>query len=126
MVFFEWKRPGVCYQDPSIIYRFVLKIRMPFVFAGLWESCKSTEGSILQTCTVITTTANEVVAPSRDRMPVMLCLAEGWEWLSEQSPQFLNSSLRPFPENEMESYPVSKIASNPKFDHPNCIMQVVE
>ena len=40
--------------------------------AGLWESWKAPDGSILRTVCVITTAANEIMAPIHDRMPVII------------------------------------------------------
>jgi putative SOS response-associated peptidase YedK len=51
-----------------------------FAFAGLWTSRTDDEsGEVIESCTIITTTPNELVAPVHDRMPVILrrrgCLA---------------------------------------------------
>jgi putative SOS response-associated peptidase YedK len=52
--------------------------------AGLWEAWKNPEdGQWLRSCTVVTTEANELMAPIHDRMPVILG-SEDWErWLGE-------------------------------------------
>jgi putative SOS response-associated peptidase YedK len=41
-------------------------------FAGLWESWKTADGSVLETCCILTTVANEIVKPIHDRMPVII------------------------------------------------------
>jgi putative SOS response-associated peptidase YedK len=44
----------------------------PMCFAGLWEQWKSPEEeNFLETFTILTTVANELVAPLHDRMPVL-------------------------------------------------------
>jgi putative SOS response-associated peptidase YedK len=44
-----------------------------FAFAGLWTSRRDEEtGEIIESCTIITTVPNELVAPVHDRMPVIL------------------------------------------------------
>jgi len=42
------------------------------IFAGLWESWKSPEAEIIETCTILTTNANSLIRPIHDRMPVIL------------------------------------------------------
>ncbi len=44
----------------------------PMIFAGLWESWKSPEAEIIETCTILTTNANSLIRPIHDRMPVIL------------------------------------------------------
>jgi putative SOS response-associated peptidase YedK len=53
-----------------------------FVFAGLWTSRTDEEtGEIMEGCTIITTTPNELVAPVHDRMPVILPTDAERVWL---------------------------------------------
>jgi putative SOS response-associated peptidase YedK len=49
-----------------------LKSRELIGFAGLWEHWKSPEGEEVLSCTIVTTEANELLKPVRDRMPVIL------------------------------------------------------
>ena len=50
-----------------------LKEKKVFGFAGLWEEWLDKEtGEVTQTCTIITTEANDVLKPVHDRMPVIL------------------------------------------------------
>ncbi len=45
----------------------------PFALAALWESWRGGEGEIVQSCTMLTTRANELVSDvGHPRMPVML------------------------------------------------------
>jgi putative SOS response-associated peptidase YedK len=65
--FFEWKKVGKAKQP----YYFTLASNEPFAFAGLWERW-SKGGEPIQSCTILTTSANELVKPYHDRMPVSL------------------------------------------------------
>ena len=50
-----------------------MRDRSLFGFAGLWERWKDpASGEVVRSCTIITTTPNEVCAPIHDRMPVIL------------------------------------------------------
>jgi putative SOS response-associated peptidase YedK len=53
----------------------------PFWLAGLWERWIGADGTELETCCVITTAPNALIAPLHDRMPVVI--PEGLEqpWL---------------------------------------------
>jgi len=112
--FFEWQKRDP--KGPSVPYFIHLKNRSPFAFAGLWEFWRSAEGDELKTCTIITTSPNELVAPIHDRMPVMLKPAEGWAWLRGGTSQDLVKLIRPFPADEMEAYRVSRMVNDPGKD----------
>ncbi len=80
--FYEW----VAAEDPKQP-REPLRFSLPgggsFCFAGLWTTWRHTVSS----CTVITTTANELVAPVHDRMPVVLTEPDAWDaWLDPALP----------------------------------------
>ena len=52
----------------------------PFWLAGLWERWLGSDGSELDTCTILTTTPNALVKPLHPRMPVIIPpgLEEAW------------------------------------------------
>jgi putative SOS response-associated peptidase YedK len=93
----------------------------PFAFAGLWESWRgpaSSNGTPLESCTVITMDANELARDVHDRMPVILDPAEYDAWLSgEQVP------LDPFPPDRMTARPVSRYVNNARNQGAECIAQ---
>ena len=51
------------------------KDRAPLALAGLWECWEAPDGELIESCSIITTPANELVAPLHDRMPVLIDLA---------------------------------------------------
>jgi putative SOS response-associated peptidase YedK len=96
-----------------------------FAFAGLWERWKGPEGPV-ETCTLITTSPNELMAPIHDRMPVILPRDAYGAWLSPgATPDVLGSLLSPYPAGEMASYRVSKLVNNPRNDDAQCIAPAV-
>ena len=62
-------------------------------------------------------------APLHDRMPVIIAPKDDGLWLDAavQEPERLQPLLRPFPEAEMEAYPVSTLVNSPKRNSPRCI-----
>lgn len=122
--FFEWKKIGSGNKQPM---RIILRSRQMFSFAGLYDTWLSPEGERINTCTIITTTPNELVASIHDRMPVILSRKDEAVWLDqEQSLDTLQSLLQPYPADDMHAYPVSKIVGNVKNDRKECIVEVPE
>lgn len=68
--FYEWLRPEDRKQK-RIPFRFTLSDGAPFAFAGLWTPTRI-DGEWIATATILTTSANAVVARLHDRMPVIL------------------------------------------------------
>lgn len=92
--FYEWKREGKKKSQPFLIS---MKSGEPFALAGLWDSWKSPDGVELKSCTIITTTPNEMMKPIHDRMPVILSQTNESEWLSQSATRSaLKSLLVPF------------------------------
>lgn len=78
--FFEWQ------QRPGGKQRMLIRLESgePFAFAGLWESWRprdNPDAAPIHSCTIITTDANELVAPIHDRMPVILAPDDYSAWL---------------------------------------------
>ena len=97
--FYEWKKDGMSKKP----FRFGLKSGGPFVFAGLYEQWAAAGRKPLETCAIITTRANEVVAAVHDRMPVMVPKAAQELWLNPeiQNAALLAEVLKPYPAEEM-------------------------
>jgi putative SOS response-associated peptidase YedK len=118
--FYEWQKTGNGKQP----YYIRMEDGSPFAFAGLWESWK--DGREIRSATIITTDANDVVAPIHNRMPVILHPEDYTLWLDpdfdEKDP--LMTLLKPYPAEAMEAYPVSRRVNKPSNNEPSCIESV--
>jgi len=110
--FYEWQRLG----DRKQPFFFHMCDDSPFGFAGLWDRWKSEDGAIIESCTILTTEANEVLKPIHDRMPVILHPEDYALWLDGdlRKSSLREELLRPFPASEMEGYPVSPSINSPR------------
>ena len=98
-------------------------------FAGLWERwtvpdgitlkgslAEFSPGSVIETCTILTTAANGTVAPIHHRMPVILCPEAFDPWLRGET-----LALDPCPPEAVAIHPVSTLVNKPSNDDPRCI-----
>lgn len=97
-----------------------------FAFAGLWDEWRDPENphsEPLRTCTVITGAANATAAPIHDRMPVILTPEREAFWLDPVNHNTLElvSLLTPYPADEIETSPVSRLVNSPSVDSPELI-----
>lgn len=100
--FYEWKHVG----SKKIPYRFTLKNKEPFAFAGLWDSHGEEEFAI------ITTTPNALAKEVHNRMPVILEKKNEERWLKKGELSLLDS----YDPKEMAMYEVSTLVNNPRND----------
>ena len=70
-------------------------------------------------------TANELVRPLHERMPVILPIQDFDRWLdhANQSAEGLDSLLRPYPAEVMEAYPVDARVNHLRFEDPACLLK---
>ena len=118
--YFEWHKSGRTKQP----YYIRMNDERPFALAGLWETWENPEsGKPLESCTVITTAANERTRRIHDRMPVILAAADHGTWLDPQcqDAETLCALLRPFAGSEMVADPVDTHVNNPRNDDPRCV-----
>ena len=131
--FFEWIREGKV-KRPFYI---TMADDQPFCMAGIWERwTKGTE--VIESTAIVTTSANSLMAPIHDRMPVIVPQAEARRWLEadvpaarngdlasgEQSELALNSLrelLRPIPSEGMAAREVSTFVNSVRHESPDCI-----
>jgi putative SOS response-associated peptidase YedK len=105
------------------LFAFALSQGGMMAFAGFWDARKdSANGSWLQTYTILTTDANELVIPVHNRMPVILPPGDFNRWLERgEAHQPPIDLLRPFPAEEMESFEVSKDARKVRNNSPELL-----
>lgn len=118
--FYEWRaEPGSRTKTPMYVR---MASGAPFAFAGLWELWRP-DDTPLYSCTILTTTPNDLLAPIHNRMPVILPSAAYDRWLdpAEQRPGAFQDLLAPYPAEEMVAYPVSRYVNSPSNDSPACI-----
>jgi len=120
--FYEWKQePGSRGKTPMYIR---LASGKPFAFAGLWDAWRPEAGDLVRSCTIVTTTPNQLMQMIHTRMPVILERDAYAQWLdpTEQLAERLDALLRPFAADEMTAYPVSRYVNRPQNDSPTCIV----
>lgn len=120
--FYEWKKPTD--GGNKVPYFIHGADGRPIVFAGLWEVWRESEDSEpLRSCTIITTTANGLLKPIHDRMPVVLPPERWEEWLdpSNADPEALARFLAPAPDDLLTLYPISTKVNSVRNDGPDLI-----
>jgi putative SOS response-associated peptidase YedK len=120
--FYEWKMTG---KKEKVPYRITMRDNGLFAMAGIWDSWKEADGSMIHSFAIITTTPNRLMEDIHTRMPVILEQKDERSWLTNEDPIFLQSLLKPYPEDEMSTYPVSKLINSPANDFPE-VMKTVE
>jgi putative SOS response-associated peptidase YedK len=94
-----------------------------FGFAGLWDRSLRTDGTEVLSCTIITLPANPLLARIynlKQRMPAILERAAQADWLGEDGAAAL-AALRPYPEERLRAWPVSRRVNSPRNDGPELI-----
>jgi putative SOS response-associated peptidase YedK len=113
--FFEWKAvPGR--KQPFAI---TVPERPLFAFAGLWETWRPRDDEAIETFTIVTTDANEAIAPIHDRMPVILPKEAEDAWLRADVVE-ASALLKPY-EGPVALRAVSRVVSSVKNDVPECL-----
>ena len=115
--FYEWQPAGARKQP----FWIRLDSGAPFAFAGLWDRWVG-EDQTLESCTLLTTEANEGLRSLHDRMPVILDPQHHEAWIDPDTPHWeLESLLGPYPSESMTYHPVSTYVNHVGHDDPACI-----
>jgi len=119
--FYEWKRSGKAKRP----FHFGMREGGLFAFAGIWDRWRSPEGQIVRSCSILTTTPNELVEDIHDRMPVILPKAAYEKWLTVPPEQAdgLVELLAPFDANLMRRYEVSSLVNRAENDSAECAVE---
>jgi putative SOS response-associated peptidase YedK len=117
--FYEWIETPAGKQPHHI--RFT--DRRPFAFAGLWERWSPEDDETVESCTILTTGPNDLIAGLHDRMPVILPTTRFDDWLTPGplGPDVAEALLVPHSSQDMEAVPVSTFVNSPKNDDPRCV-----
>ncbi len=120
--FYEWQAAGKETQP----WFLSLKSGSPFAFAGLWETWADPAGRLLETCTILTTSANEFMAEVHERMPVVVERAAWPLWLDPQlrDPESIQSLLTSSLSEVWQRVPVSRLVNQVRNDHRDCLRPV--
>jgi putative SOS response-associated peptidase YedK len=122
--FYEWTQTDDSKnKTPMFVH---MKGQALFAFAGLWEVWYSTEGDEVRSCTILTSTPNDLVKPLHHRMAVVLREDDYDTWLSpdELGPDVLKPLLQPIASDKMDVYEVSRVVNSPANDVPECIVPI--
>jgi putative SOS response-associated peptidase YedK len=96
-----------------------------FAFAGIWDRWKSPTGQVIESCSILTTTPNELLTDVHSRMPVILPLRHHHVWLMTPASEAerLAELLLPFDSSLMTRHWVSSLVNKPQNDTPECAME---
>jgi putative SOS response-associated peptidase YedK len=119
--FFEWR--SVRGQKRKLPYYVRLAENAPFAFAGLWERWRNPAGEPVESCTIIVTAANALLAPIHDRMPVILMPERFDAWLDAATVAAARAMLVPYLA-EMALTPVSTVVNSTSHEGPDCLEPV--
>lgn len=108
--FYEWQADGRA-RRPWLIAR---RDGRPFGLAGVFDAAAR------PSCAIVTTSANAVVAPIHDRMPVIIRPDDYAAWLDPalQDPAILARLLAPSPPDELRAVRVGPRVNRPGEDDP--------
>jgi putative SOS response-associated peptidase YedK len=121
--FYEWTKTNGAKQP----YRIHRADDGPFAFAGLWERWRQA-GENVESCTIVTTDANDALKPIHHRMPVILDPGDYQAWLdAEDTPRdTAQALLRPYEGGGFASYRIGTHVNNPRNDDAACIAPLDE
>lgn len=120
--FYEWQKRDKLRQP----YLFRKKDQSVFALAGLWEQWEYPGGRQLDTCSILTTSANGTMRPIHHRMPVILPEKDWKIWLdlTPENADTLTKLLKPCANDILLAHPVSPRVNKPAFDSPACLEPV--
>ncbi len=121
--FYEWKKLGTKEKQP---YNFGMIDDSVFAFAGLWERWRDPAGEVVETCTILTTKPNSLVADVHDRMPVILKSEDYDLWLDPgvTDAALVADCFKPIEPRLMKQYPVSTRVNRAENDDQDCAREV--
>jgi putative SOS response-associated peptidase YedK len=107
--YYEWKK-----DKEKIPFRIMRKDKSAFSMAGIWDKWVSSDGEIVHSFSILTISPSEKMTQIHDRMPVILHPEDEKKWLGKTGESELLDLLRPFPDEFLTAYPVSKLVNSPR------------
>jgi len=118
--FYEWSIGPDGKKQPI---RFTLADGGMFAFARLWTAKTAETGEVVESCTIITTRPNPLVAPVHDRMPVILPRELEADWLDPTiSKEHAVAMLEPFRAEVMVAASASARVNSVRNDDPGVLV----
>lgn len=120
--FFEWQRE----ENSKQPYYIRMKSDEIMGLAGIWECWTSPDGERLETCAILTVSANSLIRTIHDRMPVIIRPDDYHLWLDRNTvdPAIVKPLCIACPAELLEMYPVSALVNNPRNNSPACIARL--
>ena len=119
--FYEWGRQGTGKQ-PYFVRPAENEV---FSLAGIWDRWEGKQGEVIESVAIITTSANELMQPIHDRMPVILGKENVASWIAPQTELDKTlAMLKPFPPERMVAYPVNSVVNSARHDGPEGVARV--
>lgn len=115
--FYEWEKQG----RERLPWLFQRPEGQPLAFAGLWDSwTDATDGTVIESCTVITTTPNPMLGRIHDRMPVLLDEDTAATWLDPNLPD-ATTLLASFPSERLTETALDTYVNSSRHEGPACL-----
>jgi putative SOS response-associated peptidase YedK len=120
--YFEWQALDAKKKSKQA-WAIGLKTEEPFALGGIWERWVSQDKqTVLESYSIVTTEANELLAPLHDRMPLILAPRDYPRWLEPGDPQRPPVDLlRPFDADLMKIWRVKPDVGNVRNNRPDLI-----
>ncbi|MFN4282806.1 MAG: SOS response-associated peptidase [Alphaproteobacteria bacterium] len=120
--FYEWQKVGPAPHKTKLPWRFLRQDGEAFAMAGLWDLWRPAEGPALESFAIVTTAANDLVAPVHDRMPAIFPDEESAAaWLERPAAEL----LRPCPSFVMDAYRIGPAVGNFRNDDESVLAPVL-
>lgn len=123
--FYEWQTLARRQKQP---YSIAMEDGSVFAFAGLWDRWRTSSGDVVESCSILTTQANSLLAGIHHRMPVILRKEDYELWLDPAmtDPARVQGLLKPFDPELMKKYPVSTYVNSANNEGAECAREAAD
>lgn len=116
--FYEWRAEGGR-KAPFFIGR---ADRASFGMAGIYETWKAPDGTVVRSCSIVTTEANDLMRPIHHRMPVIVAREDHDRWLDPATPlEQVAGLMKPWSGDALVAYEVDPRVNSPANNDPSCV-----